>query len=433
MDILIKNANVLTCVDNNNVIKNACIAINDGIIEFVGNNYDVDETKFKKIIDAKNKIVMPGLVNSHTHAGMTIFRNFASDIPLEEWLFKKIFPVEAKFTKEDVYFGTMLGVAEMIKGGTTTFADMYYHMDNVAQIVEQTGIRANLSKSVLSLNQDGVGSISKDLDGTRDYFNRWNNSCNGRIKVYIEIHSAYIYDEPSMAQTCELAKELNTGIHIHVAETKNEQKICQEKYGMDVVSILDKCGVFDVPVLAAHCVHLTDDNIELLRNKNVSVSHNITSNLKLGSGIARIPYMHDRGINIALGTDGCASNDNLNMFEEMHLTALVHKGVLCDSTVIPAKDVLKMATVNGAKALGFSNLGTIQNGAKADIIILDTDNVYNVPNGDIVLSLTYSAQAGDVNTVIVDGKILMENKELLTIDEERIKYQIQKVRKRLIG
>lgn len=433
MDLLIKNGNVITCNDNNDVLENVCIAIKDGNIELIGKIENIDEKKFNKVIDAKNKIVMPGLVNAHTHSGMSVFRNFTQELPLEEWLFNKIFPVEAKLTKEDIHFGAMLSIAEMIKGGTTTFADMYYHMDEVASLVEKTGIRANLSKSVLSLNQDGVGSISRDLEGTKEYFKRWHNSCDGRIKVYIEIHSAYIYDEPSIREAAQLAKDLGTGIHIHVAETENEQNVCKQKYGMDVVRILDKCNVFEVPVLAAHCVHLTDENIKLLKRKNVSVCHNITSNLKLGSGIARIPDMLEQGINIALGTDGCASNDNLNMFEEIHLTSLVHKGILRDPTVVKACDVLNMATVNGAKALGFNNLGKIEEGAKADIIIIDTDGIHNTPIGNLVNSLAYSIQASDVNTTIVDGKILMQNKELTTIDEEMLKYEINKVKTRLFG
>lgn len=424
MSILIQNANI---VNWDRVIKNTNVGIKDGIIDCIG---DCDASNYDEIIDAKNKVVMPGLVNSHTHAGMTIFRNLVSDIPLDDWLFNNIIPMEAKLTKEDIYWGTMLAIAEMIKGGTTTFADMYYHMDEVAKVVTETGIRANISKSILSM-QKGVSSIPKDLSLEREFFYKWNNSSNGRIKVYIEIHSAYMYDRKSLILASNFAKDLGTGIHIHVAETKSEQEMCYKKYNMDAVNILNECGVFDVPTLAAHCVHLSDDNINVLKEKHVSVSHNITSNLKLGSGIARIPDMLDKGINISLGTDGCASNDNLNLFEEMHLVALVHKGVLCDSTVLKAKDVLRMATICGAKALGFTNLGTIKKGNTADIIIVDIDKIHNSPNGNYSLGLLYSAQASDVDTVIVDGKILMKNRELLTIDEELVKYNTNRIRDRL--
>lgn len=430
MNIFIKNTSI---VNWNETVENVSIAIKDGIIERIAkDNEHVDERKYDKVIDGKNKIVMPGLVNSHTHAGMTLFRNFAADIPLEEWLFSKIFPVEAKLTNEAIYWGTMLGVAEMIKSGTTTFADMYYYMDEVAKVVDSTGIRANLSKSVLSLNKDGVGSVSRDLDGAYRYFSEWNGKCDKRIKVYIEIHSAYIYDRNSLKEAAKLASDLNTGIHIHIAETKEEQRICKEKYGMDAVNILDECGVFEVPVIAAHCIHLDDDNIRLLKKKDVNVSHNITSNLKLGSGIARIPYMNDQGINITLGTDGCASNDNLNMFEEMHLTSLVHKGIMNDPTVLKARDVVKMATVNGAKALGFKNVGIIKEGNVADLVIVDVDKIHNTPKGNYILGIVYSMQAQDVDTVIVNGKILMENKQLLTIDEEMVKYKVSQLRKKLI-
>ena len=428
MHILIKNTDV---VNWNETISNVDVSIKDGLIEYVKKSQDRDERGYDSVIDAKGKIVVPGLVNSHTHAGMTLLRNFAADIPLEEWLFNRIFLVEARLTNEDIYWGTMLGVAEMIKSGTTTFADMYYHMDDVARIVEKTGIRANLCKSVLSLNKEGVGSISKDIDGAYRYFNEWNGRGNGRIKVYIEIHSAYIYDKESLCEAAKIARDLHTGIHIHVAETKKEQDVCYSKYGMDAVNILNECGIFDVPVIAAHCVHLSDENIELLRKKGVNVSHNITSNLKLGSGIARVVDMNKEGINISLGTDGCASNDNLNMFEEMHLAALVHKGLKCDPTVIKACDVVKMATLNGAQALGFEKLGIIKEGNIADVIIIDVDGIHNTPRGDYDLGLVYSTQAQDVDTVIVDGKILMKNKQLLTIDEEMVKYKVREIRKRL--
>jgi 5-methylthioadenosine/S-adenosylhomocysteine deaminase len=435
MNILIKNVDVIISGSEQNIIRNGNIGIQGDTILFVnagGNTppgFNPD-----KVIDGKNRLAMPGLVNAHTHSSMTLLRNFADDLALEEWLFNRIIPLEAKLGPEDIYWGTMLAIAEMIKSGTTCFADMYLHMDEVARAVLESGIRANISKGPLVSNLRGKPGISVDSEGCMEYFKTWNNQGNGRIKTCVEIHSVYLYDEISLREAAELAKKLNAGIHIHVLETEAERNNSIRMYGMNPAEACLEFGIFDVPVIAAHCVHLSDSDMEILKSRNVNAVHNPSSNLKLGSGIARVPDMLDRGINVCLGTDGAASNNNLNMFEEMHLAALLHKGVQCNPTLMNAKQVLKMATANGASALGFGDdTGYIDEGMKADIILLDIDKPHLCPVNNPISAVVYSAQGSDVDTVIINGEVVMENRKLLTIDEEKVKYKVKEIAARLSG
>lgn len=418
MKLLIKNVNIIT--GEGNCIKNGFIGIEGDKIAYIsdkapeGGIFDDAET-----IDGKDGIAMPGLVNAHTHSAMTLLRNFANDMPLEKWLFDNIIPREGQLTAEDIYKGALLGIAEMIKSGTTTFADMYLHMDEVARAVTETGIRANLSRGPITSGVRGNG-LSVDTNAYIDYKKRWDNTAEGRIKVCMEIHSVYLFDEPSIREAASLAKSTDSSIHIHLSETKNELNTSIEKYGVKPIEACESFGVFDVPVIAAHCVHLDDDEIKLLKKYKVSPVHNPSSNLKLGSGIARIPEMLKAGLNVCLGTDGAASNNNLDMMEEMHIASLLHKGVSFDPVCVSADETIKMATANGARALGFDDTGVLKAGMKADVIIIDTNKVHLRPLYNPQAAAVYSAQGSDVDTVIVNGKLLMKGRELLTIDEEKL-------------
>jgi 5-methylthioadenosine/S-adenosylhomocysteine deaminase len=432
LDLLIKNVDIITMDTADTVIKNGCIGIKNGIISLVSAVLPED-ISFKNEINAKGKIAMPGLINAHSHSAMTLMRNYADDIALEKWLFDNIFPVEAKLTDKDVYWGTMLGIAEMLKSGVIAFADMYMFMEEVADAVTQTGIKANICKSPIQFFENGELVRSDKSQGAIDYYNKYHNSADGRIKVFIEIHSTYMFNEKTLTNAARLAKQLNTGIHIHLLETVAEVESSKRDYGMTSVEICKKTGVLDVPVLAAHCVHLTDSDLEIMKAANCSIAHNPTSNLKLGSGIARIPEMLKLGINVCLGTDGAASNNNLNMFEEMNLAALIHKGVAMDPQLMDAGTVLKMGTCNGARALGFEDSGIIKTGMKGDIILVDTDKPHFYPQSNPVSAVVYSAQASDVDTVIIDGKVIMENRAFTNIDEERIKYEVTSRANKLLG
>lgn len=432
LDLLIKNVDIITMSDDKMVIKDGYIGVKDGKIYLVDDKLP-ENIAPANVIDGKGGIAMPGLVNAHSHSAMTLMRNYADDMALETWLFDNIFPIEAKLSDKDVYWGTMLGIAEMLKSGITAFADMYMFMDEVARAVTETGIKANICKSPIQFFEGGELKRLDRSQGAIDYYNSYHNSAGGRIKVFIEIHSAYMFNEQTLANAAALAKQLNTGIHIHILETAAEVESSKRDYGMTSVEICQKTGVLDVPVLAAHCVHLTDGDMKILKEKGCSIAHNPTSNLKLGSGIARVPEMLNLGINVCLGTDGAASNNNLNLFEEMNLASLIHKGVSMDPQLMKAGTVLKMGTVNGVRALGFEDAGMIMEGMKADIILIDTDKPHFYPKNNPLSSAVYTAQASDVDTVIVDGKILMQNRIFTGIDEERIKYEVHNLSGRLLG
>jgi len=427
MNVLLKDIDIITADSGIPFIKKGNIGICGDRIAFVRGSGEVPEGfKADRIIDGRHRLAMPGLVNAHTHCAMTLMRNMSDDLPLEEWLFDRIFPVEAKLTPENVYWGTLLGIIEMVKSGTTAFADMYLHMDEVARAVVESGIRANLCRNPIKYEN---GKKCEPCDGF-EYYRRWNGSANGRIRVYVEVHSTYLYTEESLKDAAQLAKEYGTGIHIHLLETAKEREESIAKYGMDSVEICEKCGIFDVPVLAAHCVHLSEEDVEILKAREVNVVHNPTSNLKLGSGIADIPRLIERGISVSLGTDGASSNNNLNMFEEVHLAALIHKGVNRDPRLVSAEQAVMMATANGSKAIGFGGeTGCIKEGLKADLIILDTDKPHFYPMNDPISAVVYAAQGADVDTVIVDGSIIMEGREFKTVDEERVKFEVAEISK----
>ena len=400
------------------------IAIDGDVILYVGEvpEHFVCDAE----IDGSGFVAMPGLVNAHTHSAMGVMRNLADDCTFEDWLFHKIIPAEGKLSEEDVYWGTLLGIAEMIKSGTTCFADMYLHMDSVAQAASETGIRANLSFGPITSNVRGKGLIV-DNERLKTFTSRWNGSASGRIKTSMEIHSVYLYDEESITNAVSLAKELNLGIHIHISESDAELSMSEAKYGLSPVKAAHRFGVFDLPAIAAHCVKVDEADMEILRAMKVNPVHCPSSNLKLANGFAPVDRLAELGVNLCLGTDGSASNNNLNMFEEMHIAALIHKGYGKDPKSMPAGRVIKMATENGAKALGFENTGRIQPGYKADIILIDVDKPHICPVHDIKSAAVYSFQAGDVDTVMVDGNLLLKKGELVGMDEGLIMSKVREI------
>jgi len=425
MKILIKNAFIVTC--DGRIIKNGYIVITEDIITEVSDGEPPKDVPYDRIMDAGRMMVMPGLVNSHTHTSMTLFRNYGGGLGLEDWLHKKIFPAEKKLRDMDIYHGTMLAAVEMIKSGTTAFADMYLDADQMAMAVIDSGLRANICQ--LPIDPLGTGSSP-----VRGFYAKWGDGRYPRIKPYVLVHSAYLYGEDQLMLSAETAKELGIGIHTHLLETRSEYLEGIKKYGIDNAMEMEKCGIFDVPVIAAHCVHVTDEDISILKRYNVNVAHNPTSNLKLGSGVAPVHQMMEAGINVCLGTDGTASNNTLDMFEEIKLAAMLQKGINRDARLMTSEQVLQMATLNGAKALGFDyDLGAIRKGAKADIIMIDIDKPHFTPLNDPMEALVYCAHGSDVDTVIADGMILMEKRQLLSLDEEKILREIDSIAKRVIS
>jgi len=430
MKLLIKNATIMPVDHDMTIIKGGWIGIDGSEIVFVEERETEAVVSFEadRVIDAKGKLAMPGFVNTHSHAPMTFLRCYGDDLPLDQWLFGKMIPMEANFTNDDIYWGGMLGMIEMIKSGVTCVAEMYEPSDILAKLAVENQIRATISGPNIVKNPE------KEYEEYVAHIKKWNNSHDGLIKETAIIHSIYTYSEEKIKARVAAAKEAGTGMQIHISEAPFEKAQIWDKYQATSIETLERWGVFDVPVLAAHCVHLTDNDFAILKNRKASVAHCPSSNLKLASGIADVPRMLREGINVAIGTDGGSSNSNLNFVEEMHLTSLIHKVNHMDPLAITAKDVVRMATVNGAKATGFGdNVGSLEPGKKADLILIDTDKAHLTPLNDPFSAAVYSMQGSDVDTVIVNGKILMEGREMKLVDEERVKHQVRKRTQRLLG
>jgi len=411
MKILIKGTQIISMAENQPKVQIGDIAIVDEKIDQVG----VVSKDFKadKIIDGHATITMPGLVNAHTHISMSLMRNYADDLPFWPWLTEKIWPIEANLNEVDCYWGAKLSIAEMIRSGITTFADMYFFMDHVAKAVKETGIRASLTRGIVGGEQSHE-KIQEALELRKN----WHGSCEGRISVELAPHAPYTCDAEVMKSILDASESHDTRIHIHLSESRKEVQDSIDAFGKSPIKNMLDQGVFDRPTFAAHCVHLSDEDIKILAEKKVSVVNNPGSNFKLGNGFAPVNKLIQAGVNVALGTDGSSSNNNLNMFEEINLAAMVNKALEEDTTVIPAYTALKMATINGARALGLEDeIGTIEIGKKADLIIIDLEKPHFYPRLEPIASLVYSAQASDVTTVLCNGKILMENRKILTFNE----------------
>ena len=381
----------------------------------------------EKTIDGKDRLVIPGLINAHTHTYMTTFRNVADDLSFMDWLFKTIDPLEAQLTPEDAYWGSCLGQLEMIKSGTTTFNDQQMHIHQTTQAVMDSGMRAVICRGLVGDAYDKEDRRLKEaLEEAEDA-----KKCD-RLKFMLGPHAPYSCAPDYLKMCADVAKEKGMGIHIHLAESVAESENVRKDHDCTPIEYALKAGVFDVPTIAAHCVQINDSDMDILKKHNVSVVTNPASNMKLGNGFAPVPEMMEKGINVCLGTDGAASNNSQNMFREMGLLGLIHKGTHATPQCISAKETFKMVTANGAKALGLDKLiGSIEVGKKADLSILRLDVPSMMPNNNLLASLVYSANGSEVDTVMVDGRILMEGREVKTLDEEKVYYEIRKICSRL--
>ncbi|NLO97146.1 MAG: amidohydrolase [Peptococcaceae bacterium] len=380
-----------------------------------------------RIFELPQDVVLPGLINTHTHAAMTMLRGYADDMPLMRWLEEKIWPFEAKMSAEDMYWGTLLALCEMIRSGTTTMVDMYMFEEETAKAVLRAGTRAVLSRGMTGLDPDNA---RKGLEENIKLFEDYHNAGNGRIKVLFGPHAPYTCSGEFLKEVKREADRLGTGIHIHVAETKAELDIIKEKYGKTPVEWLEEQGLFGGQVIAAHCVYLTDKDIDILKEYGVGVAHNPESNMKLNSGTAPISRLLQRGVTVGLGTDGASSNNDLDMFCEMRSASLQQK-LVGSSEDLRAYEVLEMATSGGAKICGFDDLGKIAPGYKADLISVDLSQPHFYPRFSIPSLLVYCAKGSDVRTVMVDGKLLMENRKLLNLEEKTICQQVEERAKRI--
>ncbi|MCM3495167.1 amidohydrolase [Paenibacillus lactis] len=424
---MVKNGTFAVLQEGQHVLRGYMVVEDDRITYLGEEEPQVDaETQ---VMDGTHLLFLPGLVNTHGHAAMSLLRGFGDDLALQVWLQEKMWPMEAKFTADDVFWGTSLSVLEMLKGGTTTFVDMYDHMDQVAKVVQDSGMRGVLTRGVIGLCPPEVQK--QKLDEAIAFAKDWHGQAEGRITTMISPHAPYTCPPDFIEKFVQAAHDLNLPIHTHMSETAAEVQQNVNDYGQRPVAHLEKHGVFSRPTLVAHAVHLTDEEIEILAKHDVAVSHNPGSNLKLASGVARVPELLKAGVTVSLGTDGPASNNNLDMFEEMRLAALIHKGVSGDPTAIPAAEALRMGTEYGARSAFLDNVGRLAVGMKADMIALDTDQAHFLPRTDYISHSIYSASAKDVEHVWVDGKQVVKHGSCLTLDEERIRREAQRSFERL--
>lgn len=430
--LLLKNCDwVVTQNKRREVLHNASILIENDSIKEIGQI----SSSADKEIDGAGKIVTPGLVNTHTHLSMTLFRGYADDMKLQDWLQKKIWPLESKLNGEDCYFGALLGSAEMIRSGTTTFVDMYFHMEDVARAVSKSGLRGFLSYGTIDLFNPVKSSAERqNVQKFHDYVKQL---ANPRVKFAVGPHAPYTCSEEMLQWAKDFAEKNNSILHIHVAETRREQADSHKQHGLRVVEYLEKIGALSKNMLAAHCVWLTKNEIKLLADAQVKVAHCPVSNMKLASGgVAPLPEMFEAGIPVGLGTDGAASNNSLDMFETMKVCALLHKASRWDPTILAAQKVLDLATIEGATALGADHeIGSIEVGKKADIILLDAKSPNLTPihgKETIVSNLVYSASSGNVDTTIVDGRILMEGRTIKSLNMNEVYEETEKLASRLV-
>ncbi|MBE6095922.1 MAG: amidohydrolase [Schwartzia succinivorans] len=421
MKTLIKNASVLL---PDGKVKETDIAVDGAKIAKVG---DAKDFAADTVIDGKGKFAVPGFVNAHTHASMTLLRSYADDMNLMDWLQNKIWPIEAKMKKDDIYWGAMLAAVEMIRTGTTTFADMYGDMEKVAEVAIDSGLRAVLSRGIIGSAPNGEAALEENIKLFDDY----HGAGDGCITVMFGPHAPYTCPPDFLRRVAKIAKERKAEVHIHLAETKGEVENCLKDYGKTPIALMEETGILDCGVLGAHCVHLSDDDIVLMKKYNTRAAHNPGSNMKLASGIAPVPKLLKAGVCVGLGTDGTSSNNNLDMLEEIRLAALLHKVDTLDPLAVPALEAVRMGTEYGAKAVGLKNLGKIEAGCQADVVLFDMGGAAWTPKFDLVSLLVYAASSADVDTVMVAGRLLMEKKRLLTLDEERVLFEANRCAERI--
>ncbi|TET56013.1 amidohydrolase [Candidatus Bathyarchaeota archaeon] len=427
-DLVIKDCKILP-MNNAGIIPKGVIAVKGGKISYVGDSGNAQCIRAEKVLEGHRKVAMPGLVNCHTHLAMTLFRGLAEDMTMDQWLEETIWPLEAKLRPEDVYIGSLLGCLEMIKNGVTCFADMYFFESKVAEAVKKAGIRASLASGIIETVDWQTGD--KSFDDAVYFAQKYEGWAEGRITTRLGPHTAYTCTEETLGKIREKASQAGIGIHIHLSELGTTPPYIARKSNLSEVELLENQGFLDDDVLAAHCIHLTTKDITILAKRGVKVAYNPVSNMKLAQGVSRVKELIDAGITVGLGTDGAASNNSLDMFETMKIAALLQKLHYRDPTILRAREVLRAATIKGAEALGLHNkIGTLEVGKRADIILVDLNRPNLVPLHDIYANLVYSARGCDVDSVIVDGKILMENREVKTLNEEEV---IKKAENQALG
>ena len=415
MNTRINNGYIITA-DEKDTCMEGCVIVENGIITYAGQQALAPDVAVSRVIDAKGGIIAPGFVNTHTHVAMNLLRGYADDMALMDWLQNSIWPAEAKLDEEAVYWGTMLAMAEMAAGGVTCFSDMYNFTPQIAKAANDAGMRGLIATAVLDIDGNGdkrLNNAAELFDAVKDY---------ARIEAAIGPHAEYTVSPDMFKKVLSFAQKHNCRIHVHVSETQGEHNDCISRHGKTPIGLMHSLGLLDLPLMAAHCVWLSDEDMDLMAQKGAHVMSCPGSNLKLGSGIARVAKMLQTGVNVSCATDGAASNNNLSMMEEMTLVSLLQKGINLDPTLIPAKTAVRMATINGAKALGLGHItGSIETGKQADITVINTSGIRYCPKTNLAHHLVYSGSDADVALTMVGGQILYENGKITFGDIDEIK------------
>lgn len=431
--IALSPVTAVTCDDRFQVLERAAIHVDAGRISYVGPAGDAPEFEPDRTLGGEHLVALPGLVNTHTHTGMTLLRGYADDMALEDWLQKRIWPFEGGLEVEDIYWGTQLAIAEMLRNGVTCFADMYFQYRRGTEAMVESGIRACPSGNVIGVFPDTPGQVAD----ARAFVAEMDGAADGRIRPFLAPHSLYTCGEDEWAPLIEAAGELGVPLHTHVAETRAELAEVRKRWGTTPVRALERLGALEVPLIAAHCVYVDEEEMEIMARprdgrSTIGVAHNPASNCKLASGIAPVPALRGRAVDVGLATDGAASNNRLDVWAEMRLAAMIHKVSTMDPTVAGAPDALRMATLEGARVLGLDDrIGSLETGKQADIVLVDFDRPHLYPRHNVVSHLVYAAEAADVATVMVDGRILYDRGEFTTLDVEQAKAEVTRRATRL--
>ncbi len=430
MKLLFKNARLLADAmpTGSRAEDTIALVVTDDRITYVGTQLP-DETAevFDRVIDCKENLLMPAFYNAHCHSAMTLFRGYGEDLPLRRWLDEKILPAEERLNFRRVHYGARLAIAEMIKNGVVSFSDMYMFQDATAEAVLETGVKANIARSIVSFDPNTTAENDFRFAESVKLVEQYHGAGDGRLLVDMSLHAEYSNVDTCCRYVAEYAKEQGLRMQLHLSETQSEHEECIARHGMTPAAYFASLGVLDVPTTAAHCVYVTNEDIAIMKEKGVIPAHNPVSNLKLGSGVMRLRDMLDAGLTVALGTDGVASNNQLSILRELQTAAILHKGVHRDPENIRAAQLPALATRNGALAQGREDCGMIAEGAKADLILIDLNAINNIPCYDPATALAYSANTSNVLLTMCDGRILWENGEYTSIDIECLRFEARQI------
>lgn len=411
----------ITMLDENFQIQNNMyVGIEQERISYISN--EMPEKDFGRIYEGEGKLLMSGFVNTHAHSPMTLMRGYGENLALQDWLNQKIFPFEDKLTKEAVYWGTLLAMAESIRYGIVSTTDMYYFSEDMIRAIEESGTKNNISRSITCFNDSDLWELESAKE-MKSIYETWHNAADGRIRVDMSIHAEYTSTPKIVRQMAEYTSSIGTNMHVHLSETKKEHEECKKRHGMTPAAYFERLGLFETPTTAAHCVWLEEEDFDILKEKNVTAASNPVSNMKLASGICNVPKLLEKGINVTLGTDSVASNNSLNFMEEMKCLATGAKVRSGDPTAVTPEQALKAATLAGAKSQGRTDCGCIKEGNRADLIVLDVSGPNMHPVHNMVNNIVYSASGSDVILTVADGKILYEDGQYRTIDIEKTIYE----------